>query len=254
MSADASRARPYAFTLVELLVVVGIIAILIALLLPALGRARENARRTQCASNLRQLVIAMGMYYADNRQTYPQSAWSIPTKEDWIYWQAERDLAESAVARYLNGPRPELFRCPSDDPDTHWVIYGTSGILPPQTYRYSYIMNMRFTERGMFGRGGSSVCLRASEKLLLIEADERTVGTGRWDAGVIYMDTQPIEELLGNRHDPRRHTDFPNGYPPYGPDRPDRLDRGNAAFVDGHVDYVTREFTWDWRNCIPSVP
>ena len=249
-----ARRRGSAFTLVELLVVVGIIAVLVAMLLPALGRARENARRTQCASNLRQLLMAFTMYYADNRQAYPQSSWSIPTKEDWVYWQAERDLAESAVARYLNGPGPELFRCPSDDVDSHWVIYGTSGILPPQTYRYSYLMNMRFAERNLFFRGGSSVCIRASEKILLIEADEHTVGTGRWDAGVIYMDTQPIEELLGTRHDPNRYTDFPKGYAPFGPDRPDRLNRGNAGFVDGHVDYVTREYTWDWRHCILSVP
>jgi prepilin-type processing-associated H-X9-DG protein len=84
-----------------------------------------------------------------------------------------------------------------------------------------------------------------------MEADEVTVASGRWDAGVIYMQNQDRQDLLGTRHDASRWTSFPDGYPPYGPERPDRLNRGNAAFLDGHVDYVTREFTWDYRNCDP---
>ena len=249
-----SKARHKAFTLVELLVVVGIIAVLIALLMPALGRAREGARRTACASNLRQLAVAFGMYYADNRQRYPTDAWVAGRKEDWIYWQAERDLRDSPIGRYLNRPGPEVYRCPSDDVESH-KIHLTTPNWTPQPYRYSYIFNLPLSAFTNFPNGrGTGYLARASETLLLIEADEVTVASGRWDAGVVYAQNQPRQDLLGTRHHPSRWTEFPDGYPPYGPDRRDRRDRGNGAFVDGHVEYVTREFTWDPRHCIPWVP
>lgn len=60
--------RKKAFTLIELLVVVAIIALLIAILLPSLGRAREMARRSMCASNLRQLGLALNTYAQENKE------------------------------------------------------------------------------------------------------------------------------------------------------------------------------------------
>jgi len=77
----ARRAKNRVFTLIELLVVVAIIAVLISILLPALAQARESARRTVCASNLRQTGIGFSNYEIDSQGWYPMCV------NDWNTWR-----------------------------------------------------------------------------------------------------------------------------------------------------------------------
>src|SRR5689334_21786689 len=89
MSAHHRRARQrhqFGFTLVELLVVIGIIAVLISILLPALSGARKQAKLVTCQSNLRQVGQSMGIYIAEWKQTFPpaiQYWWDYGALTNW---------------------------------------------------------------------------------------------------------------------------------------------------------------------------
>lgn len=99
-------AKGRGFTLVELLVVIAIIALLVAALIPALGKAREAARRTVCASQLRQLNLAGMMYTDDNETVFPYHG---SGQACWAHTMAVR---QSFRKDYLNDFNP-LFYCPS---------------------------------------------------------------------------------------------------------------------------------------------
>jgi prepilin-type N-terminal cleavage/methylation domain-containing protein/prepilin-type processing-associated H-X9-DG protein len=79
------RLRAWGFTLIELLVVIAIIAILAAILFPVFAQAREAARKTACASNLRQLASATLMYVQDYDERFPRDSWGSNPTDPWWY-------------------------------------------------------------------------------------------------------------------------------------------------------------------------
>lgn len=130
---DQSKAQTgrSGFTLVELLVVIGVIAVLISLLLPALSRARESARSVHCRNNLKQIGLCITMYRNDNRDILParEASWNSAR------WQ----WAVSNYLRYEFDPnnyqkQPAVFRC---------VTMGDNWFNMPGggQYRVSYAIN-----------------------------------------------------------------------------------------------------------------
>ena len=104
-----TSAKPRFFTLIELLVVIAIIAILAAMLLPALSQAREKARTISCVNNLKQLMLGFHMYADDNKERTPQYAgYNTPAT---VMGSSSRHYWFEMLLPYVN--TDEVFSCPS---------------------------------------------------------------------------------------------------------------------------------------------
>jgi prepilin-type N-terminal cleavage/methylation domain-containing protein/prepilin-type processing-associated H-X9-DG protein len=110
-------ARRRGFTLVELLVVIGIIAVLVSILLPAINKARESAKGAQCLSNLRQLGQKFELYFANNtKAAYPPSK-ALDLKTLWMH--VIFDINPSDANSTTAGKGVGILYCPNDP--NQWV-------------------------------------------------------------------------------------------------------------------------------------
>jgi prepilin-type N-terminal cleavage/methylation domain-containing protein/prepilin-type processing-associated H-X9-DG protein len=232
------------FTLIELLVVVAIIAILAAILFPVFARARENARRASCQSNLKQIGLGIMQYTQDYDEKYPMSQ----TTTD-VFW------SEGPLNPYVKmDANSGIYVCPSSSPH-------------PNTRGSSYAPNLSVMRNGGASGMSMSQIEAPAQRVLMIERGLQgaTGGAGtytfNWPFFVDFewlwttTKTDPGNVYFAyDRDEPVNGVwccyagDSPNGYP-----RSRHNGTSNYLFLDGHVKaYPRGRIHWYDNIYIPN--
>jgi prepilin-type N-terminal cleavage/methylation domain-containing protein/prepilin-type processing-associated H-X9-DG protein len=218
----ASRTTtPNAFTLIELLVVIAIIAIIAALLLPALSRSKITAQGARCTSNHRQLALAWSMYCQDHDDR-------IPVLEDWVAGNMGDpfdgtnaallvDPQESALARYI--PMAAIYKCPGD-----------RSVLV-RSVSMNNRMNPTLPGLWLHGGGDQYMIFGKTQQIrtpsdIYVTMDERS---DTINDGSLCVDMSNTGDADGaGTSNPYWLIDFPAGY---------HNNSGRFSFADGHVEW-----------------
>jgi prepilin-type N-terminal cleavage/methylation domain-containing protein/prepilin-type processing-associated H-X9-DG protein len=193
-----------AFTLIELLAVIAILGILIAIILPVIGRVREGARRAQCANNLRQIGLALYMYCDEHDDVipgYPAEHWYVALVP---YLDIERTLSPQEILF------SEVYRCPT--PIT--IIFN------PGEDEYVFVRNTKYA-------GFNINFLLSSIRLSKVVNPSKTIcmfdvfanGAGKWTEWSGEYSAEKGKAWVSNRHS----------------------DGSNVLWVDGHVGWHLKD-------------
>jgi len=192
------------FTLIELLVVIAIIAILAAILFPVFGRARENARRTSCANNLKQIATGMLMYANDANQTLPYNAGAPNSWFGRLYH-----------AGYVK--EAEAFQCPSEPTD--------QGAVSTMTDFTDYQINVEcLISAGGGQQAGRHLSMFTFPSQTIMLMDGTSSGGRSWRKGPGMWNEEGNANVAGH----------------WLPNEPFALRHGDGAnysFMDGHVKF-----------------
>ena len=256
----------FAFTLIELLVVVAIITVLIAILLPSLGAARQQAQSTVSLSNLRSLGTGLMLYKADFEGAYPghSSPGSTVPRTRWA----------DEIFPYMKNPKvylspllmgEEIARM--NKPFAHTVNQTTGAVIPGTTvtyggygYNYQYLGNNR-TPGGVapyFARDGAVPA--AGSTIAIADTHGSKNGTANWTTEGVYVIDPPLMSITLGSRGSRKSSATPGsgqyGYSGGGDGDPAHRatpaernrSKVNVAFVDGHADAMTRKQMDDFNN------
>ncbi|HEX3000267.1 MAG TPA: prepilin-type N-terminal cleavage/methylation domain-containing protein [Armatimonadota bacterium] len=200
----SKKYRERGFTLIELLVVIAIIAILAAILFPVFARARENARKTTCLSNAKQIATSLAMYVQDYDQAYPY--YMITRPAGWPYAYMSGDLSASMqmdswpmdLEPYMKNCK--VFFCPSDPNSSQAPAKPLDNPTLRSSYVYRYCLAW-FAE----GKWGRPLCEtdfdRPADTVMIYESkDWHADKYGLWHSGTNYPGAVLLNSVYADGH------------------------------------------------------